>query len=93
MFVLTLQQRGMRFSVALTGRKASVPAFTDPFSSYSLPDLEKAHEDLDISFLRRALEKSEGNQRKAAEEMAISYDSFRGLYRKYREHLKPRSER
>ena len=74
-------------------RKEEAPAFTDPFSSYSLPDLEKAHEDLDISFLRRALEKSEGNQRKAAEEMAISYDSFRGLYRKYREHLKPRSEK
>ncbi|MBQ0072398.1 MAG: sigma 54-interacting transcriptional regulator [Spirochaetales bacterium] len=57
-----------------------------PFSSYALSELEKAHEDLDIEFLKRALALS-GNQRKAAEEMGISYDQFRGLYRKYKERL------
>lgn len=56
--------------------------------SYNLCDLEKAHEDLDLAFLSRALEKSGGNQRKASEEMGITYDSFRGLYRKYKDRIK-----
>ena len=60
----------------------------DPYTSLSLDSLEKAHEDLDVSFLSRALRLTEGNQKKAAEEMGISYDSFRGMYRKYRDRLK-----
>ena len=64
----------------------------DPFSSLPLESLEKAHEDLDVSFLIRALKLTEGNQKKAAEEMGISYDSFRGMYRKYRERLKEYSK-
>ena len=65
---------------------------SDPFSSYSLKELEKAHDDLDLSFLSRALKLTDGNQRKAAEEMGISYDSFRGMYRKFREKLKEREK-
>ena len=60
----------------------------DPYTSLSRDSLEKAHEDLDVSFLSRALRLTEGNQKKAAEEMGISYDSFRGMYRKYRDRLK-----
>ena len=60
----------------------------DPFSSIPLESLERAHEDLDVSFLSRALKLTEGNQKKAAEEMGISYDSFRGMYRKYKDRLK-----
>ena len=60
----------------------------DPYTSLSLDSLEKAHEDLDVSFLSRALRLTEGNQKRAAEEMGISYDSFRGMYRKYRDRLK-----
>ena len=60
----------------------------DPYTSLSLDSLEEAHEDLDVSFLSRALRLTEGNQKKAAEEMGISYDSFRGMYRKYRDRLK-----
>ena len=60
----------------------------DPYTSLSLDSLEKAHEDLDVSFLSRALRLTEGNEEEAAEEMGISYDSFRGMYRKYRDRLK-----
>lgn len=54
------------------------------FSSYSLSELEKAHQDLDLDFLKRALSLSGGNQKKASEELGMSYDQFRGLYRKYK---------
>ena len=65
----------------------------DIFSSLPLDALESAHTMLDVSFLRRALKVAGGNQRKAAEEMGISYDSFRGLYRKYRESLLNKGEK
>ena len=60
----------------------------DIFSSYALSDLERAREDLDMSFLRRALEEGGGSQKKAAEFLGVSYDSFRGMYRKYAERVK-----
>ena len=56
--------------------------------SYDLGDFQKAHEDLDVSFLSRALDKSGGNQRAAAAELNLTYDQFRGLYRKYKDRLK-----
>ena len=60
----------------------------DIFSSYVLSDLERAREDLDMSFLKRALEEGNGSQKKAASLLGISYDSFRGMYRKYAERVK-----
>ncbi len=56
--------------------------------NYDLKDLSKAHEDIDISFLSRALDKAGGNQKIAAELLAITYDQFRGIYRKYKSRLK-----
>ena len=55
---------------------------------YDLKDYDKAHEDLDISYLSRALALSGGNQRMAALSMNLTYDQFRGLYRKYKDRLK-----
>ncbi len=55
----------------------------DVFSRYELSELRKAKEDADVSFMKRALKESGGNQKRAAELLSISYDSFRGLYRKY----------
>lgn len=60
----------------------------DPFSAYELEDLEKAREDLDISFIMRALRMADNNQKKAAALLGITYDQFRGLYRKYNKRLK-----
>lgn len=59
----------------------------DPFSSYDLGDIEKAREDVDVSFLRRALRAGGGSQKRASELLGVSYDAFRGMYRKYRERL------
>ena len=55
---------------------------------YDLKDFAKAHEDLDISYLSRALDSSGGNQRLAAQSLDLTYDQFRGLYRKYKDRLK-----
>lgn len=55
---------------------------------YDLKDYEKAQEDLDISYISRALALSGGNQRIAAMSMNLTYDQFRGLYRKYKDRLK-----
>lgn len=55
---------------------------------YDLKDLAKAHENIDISFISRALDQAGGNQRVAAELLSLTYDQFRGLYRKYKSLLK-----
>lgn len=55
----------------------------DLFSSYSLDEFEKAREDLDLSFINRSLMANDNNQKKAAESLGLSYDQFRGIYRKY----------
>ncbi len=55
---------------------------------YELKDFEKAEEDLDILFLSRALDQGKGNQKVAAESLNLTYDQFRGLYRKYKDRLK-----
>ncbi len=59
----------------------------DPFSSYELSEIERAREDVDISFMKRALEEGGGSQKRASELLSMSYDAFRGMYRKYRERL------
>ncbi len=59
-----------------------------PFSEYGIKDMEKAHEDIDISFLSRALDMGRGSQKAAAEILGITYDQFRGMYRKYKDRLK-----
>ncbi len=56
----------------------------------SLPELdryEEAKRDLDIDFLRRALGASRGRQSEAASLLGLTYDQFRGLYRKYKDLL------
>ena len=65
----------------------------DPFSSYSLEEFEKAREDLDLSFIRRSLIENDNNQKKAAESLGLSYDQFRGIYRKYQNRLNNQSEK
>ncbi len=66
---------------------------SDPFSSYDLSDIEKAREDLDIAFMKRALREGGGSQKRASELLAMSYDAFRGMYRKYRERLNTESRK
>lgn len=42
---------------------------------------------LELQFIRRALEESRFSQKKAAEALGLSYDQFRGLYKKYQSYL------
>ena len=65
----------------------------DIFNSYGLEEFEKAREDLDISFIHRSLQENDNNQKKAAESLGLSYDQFRGIYRKYYNRLNNRSEK
>lgn len=48
---------------------------------------EEAKQELDLSFLRRALGETGGVQKDAAKLLDLTYDQFRGLYRKYKEIL------
>lgn len=57
-----------------------VPTF--PLASY-----EEAKRELDITYIRRALATAQDNQKEAAKAMGLTYDQFRGLYRKYKEVL------
>ena len=52
-----------------------------------LGDFRSNIREIEISYLKRALEESGYNQRVAADKLALTYDQFRGLYRKYREDL------
>lgn len=58
------------------------------FDEYRIDELEKAHCDMDIAFLARALAVAGGNQRQASSLLGMTYDQFRGLYRKYKDMIK-----
>jgi psp operon transcriptional activator len=45
--------------------------------------MKRAVQDLQMRMLESALERSRYNQRKAAALLGLTYDQFRGLYRRY----------
>jgi psp operon transcriptional activator PspF len=47
----------------------------------------EAQEQLDVVYLSRALTEAGGNQRAAASSLGLTYDQFRGLYRKYKDRI------
>ena len=59
----------------------------EKFPSYSLSDYPLVHDDVDVFFLKKALYECGGNQRKASEKLSISYDQFRGVYRKLKDRI------
>jgi psp operon transcriptional activator len=72
--------------------------FKNPFDEkpkkefLSIPDVpldeyKEAMKELEIGFVRRALVESEGKQKVAADLLGLTYDQFRGLYRKYTDEL------
>lgn len=61
----------------------------DPLSAWDLADYPHVHGDIDAAFFRKALERSGGNQRRAAEYLGITYDQFRGIYRKLKDRIRP----
>ena len=48
---------------------------------------DQAKRDLDLLFLKRALQEHQGNQKEAAKALQLTYDQFRGLYRKYKDQI------
>jgi psp operon transcriptional activator len=57
------------------------------FDGIPLSEYDRTKRDVDIAFLKRALEEGQGNQKEAAKALDLSYDQFRGLYRKYKDAL------
>jgi psp operon transcriptional activator len=66
---------------------AQPEAEDDLLASYKLHELSQAREHLEITFLKKALAQSENNQKLAAQKLGLTYDQFRGLFRKYRDRL------
>ena len=52
-----------------------------------LESFDEVRQQVDILFIKRALEFHEGNQKLAANALRLTYDQFRGLYRKYKSQL------
>lgn len=52
-----------------------------------LKDFTLAQEQLDLVYLQRALNEAHGNQKVASGLLGLTYDQFRGLYRKYKNML------
>lgn len=50
-----------------------------------LGGFEQAKLELDLVYLKAALEQAEGNQKEAAKLLGLTYDQLRGLYRKYQD--------
>jgi len=55
--------------------------------AFDLKGYQNAKKELDLRYLRRSLESTFHNQKEAAELLHVSYDQFRGLYRKYKEEI------
>lgn len=60
----------------------------EPSMSVTPPlDLQARLRDIEVTALRQALEQSRHNQRAAAQLLGLSYNQFRGLYRKHKQAL------
>ena len=72
------------FALRLEGPPGDASAATQPSSAGPRSsNLLEAVAELEKRLLLEALEKARHNQRKAAELLGLTYDQFRGLYRKY----------
>lgn len=85
-------ERAVYRSDALLITELELDPFQNPFKKEEsegkpLSSLEAAREALDINYLKKALKESGGNQKKAAVSLGLTYDQFRGLYRKYKDKL------
>ena len=62
---------------------------TDRLSTEELLNkpIKEAIRELEIVLLRKALKENRFNQRKAAQRLGLTYDQFRGLYRKHSEEI------
>jgi psp operon transcriptional activator len=66
------------------GQRDAVARAADAGSDPLAAPMKKAVLDLKLHMLKSALERSRYNQRKAAALLGLTYDQFRGLYRRYK---------
>jgi psp operon transcriptional activator len=59
----------------------------DDITAEDLANFNDNKKKLEIKYIKKALEESGNNQRESASLLGISYDQFRGLYRKYKKEL------
>jgi psp operon transcriptional activator len=71
----------------LNGKGSVVDAITPSTRELMDRPLKEAVRDLEIRLVRRALQRTTYNQRKAARTLGLTYHQFRGLYRKYIEEI------
>lgn len=69
------------------GDKDIEPAFS-PVRDFAGQPLKSAVKNLEIHMLKSALETAKYNRKKAAGILGLTYDQFRGLYRKYADEIK-----
>jgi psp operon transcriptional activator len=72
---------GHKPAVAL-GQGIAFAQDADAGSDLLAAPMKKAVQDLKLRMLKSALERSRYNQRKAAAILGLTYDQFRGLYRR-----------
>jgi psp operon transcriptional activator len=53
----------------------------------TLENFEEDRIEFEIRYLSEALKRAEGNQKEASKLLGLTYDQFRGLYRKYQDRL------
>jgi psp operon transcriptional activator len=68
------------------GPRKALPQGPDDGPDLLAAPLKAAVLDLQLRMLKSALERSRYNQRRAAACLGLSYDQFRGLYRRFKEH-------
>jgi psp operon transcriptional activator len=71
-----------------TGAEGDTASYEELFDAIPLDQYSEAGEMLGLSFLQRALDACDGSQKEAAVKLGLTYDQFRGLYRKYKEKLR-----
>jgi psp operon transcriptional activator len=70
-----------------THARSDSPVESTDEDLYRLP-LNKALDELKVRLAFRALSKAKYNQKEAAKTLGVTYDQFRGLYRKYRKRIR-----
>lgn len=91
-------ERAVYSSESLPVKYVRINPFVNPYESgieltagvdrsIELCDFKQAMKDYEKGFLLRSLEEARFNQKKAAHLLDLTYDQFRGLYRKYKDEI------
>jgi len=68
--------------------KADAETFSTPSAEQGDASFKEAVSDFEVGLIRKALARSHHNQKNAAAVLHLSYDQFRGLYKKYSSRLR-----